>query len=76
MIAKNSSKFEGLDLSLQYDTMIDWHKGKGRKIKDYDATFRNWCRKAIQFDGAKPPLAKKQRSIQDLTPAEKEHYGY
>lgn len=76
-IAKAKEKFPQLNLLELYDQMIDWHLSKKKTIKDYPATFRNWCRKSIEFQKEKQPeQPAKKKSIQDLTPEERAHYGY
>jgi hypothetical protein len=76
-IEKAKVKFSHLDLPELYDSMIDWHKTKGKRIKDYPATFRNWCRLHIKFGKEnKPNQPAKKKTIQDLTPEERAHYGY
>lgn len=68
-LEKAKEKFSHLNLPELYDQMIDWHLMKKKTIKDYPATFRNWCRKHIEFEKEKTPpkpAGKKLINIMDL----------
>lgn len=47
----------GYPAEIEVEKFVDWHLMKNRRRHDYDAAFRNWCRKAIEFarPGDLPP---------------------
>ena len=63
---------EGLNptvLQSETEKFLDHHRSKGNTFKDWEAAWRNWMRKAI--DWSKPGLAKNQASSDIYTPAKK-----
>jgi len=44
-----------LDLAYQLEKCIDHFKSKGETNKNWDATFRNWLRNAVEYRKASPP---------------------
>lgn len=43
----------GLDIELERKSFIDYYQSNGKKMIDWDASFRNWLRKAYEFKGNK-----------------------
>jgi len=63
---------EGLNptvLQSETEKFLDHHRSRGNTFKNWEAAWRNWIRKAI--DWSKPETAKKQTSNDIYTPAKK-----
>lgn len=56
--AENTSS---LNLKTETDRFLDYHRAKGTQFKDWAAAWRNWMRKAVEFQQEKP-----QRQDADL----------
>jgi hypothetical protein len=45
----------GLDATREADAMRDWAASRGEMSRSWDARYRNWLRKAVEFHGGTPP---------------------
>ena len=52
----------GINLKIETDRFLDYHRAKGNKFRDWTAAWRNWMRKAADFQRATP----QQQSSADL----------
>jgi len=41
----------GLDLRLETDRFLDYHRAKGTQFLSWESAWRNWVRKAVEFRG-------------------------
>lgn len=48
--AKNAPR---LDIDWHTAEMVDYWRGHGRRMANWDATWRNWMRRAVDFKGAR-----------------------
>ncbi len=68
-------KFAGLDIDRNVDAFNDWVKANGKKYKDYDAAFRNWCRKDYEWNKpTKADLEKDKQWTRDYLETQKPVY--
>jgi hypothetical protein len=59
------AEFVDLDLSLQLDSFRDYWISRGEIRKDWDAAFRNWCRKAREFNHKPTNGARRTNGLTD-----------
>jgi len=59
------AEFVDLDLSLQLDSFRDYWISRGETRKDWDAAFRNWCRKAREFNHKPTNGARRTNGLTD-----------
>lgn len=59
------AEFADLDLPLQLDSFRDYWISKGDARKDWDAAFRNWCRKAREFNHKPTNGARRTAGLSD-----------
>lgn len=62
-------EYTDLDLPLQLASFRDYWLSKGEPRKDWDAAFRNWCRKAREY-GRRPSPTSQRKTTNGLTDVE------
>jgi len=55
------TKFTNVDIQRELEAFCDWTMSKGISYKDYKAAFRNWCRKASEWNPKTGDSIDKQR---------------
>jgi len=53
LAAELTAKHPNLNISQEAETFADWHGARGNRFVDHGKAFRNWCRKAAEWKGAK-----------------------
>lgn len=43
------------------EEMLDWHRAKGKRAKDWVACWRNWCRNNARFENRRNGVPKKEQ---------------
>lgn len=73
MRAWAGDKVPGLDIDAQHEMFVDYWKAHGKKMLDWQATWRNWMRRAPEF--ARPPVNHaRQVERRSTKPAECRHH--
>ena len=44
------------------EEMLDWHRAKGRRAKDWLACWRNWCRNNARFENRRNGVPKAEQA--------------
>lgn len=68
-----------VDLDAELEKFRDWHRSKGRRLKDWPAGFRNWLRKAQEMADERAlevPTFLKRSSHGERTDAELEAFAH
>ena len=61
-IQELEEKFSNVDVRKELESFCDWTMSKGITYKDYKAGFRNWCRKASEWNPKTGDSIDKQRA--------------
>lgn len=64
-ISELETKFTNVDIQKEIESFCDWTMSKGISYKDYKAAFRNWCRKASEWNPKTGDSIDKQRQWTD-----------
>lgn len=62
--AQGEPGLEDVDLEMNLEACLDWHRAKGTKAIDWDAVYRNWLRKGREFG----TLVKQRREPHRIAP--------
>lgn len=57
-----------LNIQVQTEQWMDYHRAKGTTAKDWDASWRNWMRRAVDYAQARPPMLRAVGAGPDYDP--------
>lgn len=60
------SQAQGVDIASETEHFKDWHMAKGSVFKDWQAAWRTWMRRSIDYNRSKPPAFAGRGSVQEF----------
>ena len=63
----NNPKYAAIDIPSEVERFINWHQAKGIQNRDWQAAFRNWLKKALDYHASKDyKESEKERQKREL----------